>query len=83
MDFVQDALADGRTLRLLTVEDTYTREGLAIVVDTSISGLRVRRELTRLIAERERPEDIRVDNVLNASEKVRAGAHVCDRSRLA
>lgn len=62
MDFVQDALADGRTLRLLTIEDTYTREGLAIVVDTSISGLRVRRELTRLIAERERPEEIRVDN---------------------
>jgi putative transposase len=62
MDFVQDALADGRTLRLLTIEDTYTREGLAIVVDTSISGLRVRRELSRLIAERERPEEIRVDN---------------------
>lgn len=62
MDFVQDALADGRTLRLLTIEDTYTREGLAIVVDTSISGLRVRRELDRLIGERERPEEIRVDN---------------------
>jgi putative transposase len=64
MDFVQDALADGRTLRLLTIEDTYTREGLAIVVDTSISGLRVRSELTRLIAERGRPEDIRVENVV-------------------
>lgn len=62
MDFVQDALADGRILRLLTIEDTYTREGLAIVVDTSISGVRVRRELSRLIAERERPEEIRVDN---------------------
>ncbi len=62
MDFVQDAVADGRTLRLLTIEDTYTREGLAIVVDTSISGLRVRRELDRLIGERERPEEIRVDN---------------------
>jgi putative transposase len=62
MDFVQDALADGRTLRMLTIEDTYSREGLAIVVDTSISGLRVRRELDRLIAERERPEEIRVDN---------------------
>ena len=49
-------------MRLLTIEDTYTREGLAIVVDTSISGLRVRRELDRLIAERERPEEIRVDN---------------------
>ncbi len=62
MDFVQDAMADGRTLRMLTIGDTYTREGLAIVVDTSISGLRVRRELDRLIGERERPEEIRVDN---------------------
>jgi hypothetical protein len=31
-------------LRILTVEDTYTREGLAITVDTSIPGLRVRRD---------------------------------------
>jgi putative transposase len=83
MDFVQDALADGRTLRMLTIEDTYTREGLTIVVDTSISGLRVRRELDRLIAERERPEEIRVDNGLNASGKLQRCAHVCDRSQSA
>ena len=49
MDLVQDALANGRVLRILTVEDTYTREGLAITVDASIPGLRVRRELDRLI----------------------------------
>jgi len=62
MDFVQDALASGRVLRILTVEDTYTREGLAITVDTSIPGLRVRRELDRLIALHGQPEEIRVDN---------------------
>ena len=63
MDFVQDALSDGRMLRILTIEDTWSREALACVVDTSISGLRVRRELTRLVKERaERPEEIRVDN---------------------
>lgn len=62
MDFVQDGLSNGRVLRILTVEDTYTREGLAITVDTSIPGLRVRRELDRLIAEHGAPEEIRVDN---------------------
>jgi putative transposase len=62
MDFVQDGLANGRVLRILTVEDTYTREGLAITVDTSLPGLRVRRELDRLIALHGKPEEIRVDN---------------------
>jgi putative transposase len=62
MDFVQDGLANGRVLRRLTVEDTYTREGLAITVDTSIPGLRVRRELDRLITVHGKPEELRVDN---------------------
>jgi putative transposase len=62
MDFVQDGLANGKVLRILTLEDTYTREGLAITVDTSIPGLRVRRELDRLIAEHGTPEEIRVDH---------------------
>jgi putative transposase len=42
MDFVQDGLANGRVLRILRVEDTYTytytREGWAITVDTSLPG---------------------------------------------
>jgi putative transposase len=62
MDFMQDGLADGRTLRLLTVIDRYTREALALEVDTSIPGLRVRRVLDQLAAERGCPEEIRVDN---------------------
>jgi putative transposase len=62
MDFMQDATAQGRGLRILTVEDTYTREGLATEVDTSIPGVRVRRVLDRLIAEQGRPEELRVDN---------------------
>ena len=33
MDFVQDALADGRMLRILTIEDTWSREALACVVE--------------------------------------------------
>jgi putative transposase len=62
MDFMQDGLADGRTLRILTIIDRYTREALALEVDTSIPGLRVRRVLDQLAAERGCPEEIRVDN---------------------
>ena len=63
LDFVHDALAWGRKLRMLTVEDLYTREGLAIEVDTSLSGTRVARVLDRVIAERGRaPAAIVLDN---------------------
>lgn len=62
MDFMQDSLADGRTLRILTVVDRYTREALPLKIDTSIPGLRVRRVLDRLVAQRGCPEDIHVDN---------------------
>ena len=47
LDFVSDALADGRRLRILCVIDDFSRECLATVVDTSISGIRVARELDR------------------------------------
>lgn len=62
MDFVSDTLADGRTFRALTVVDEFTRESLAIEVDTSLPGLRVIRVLERLLAQRGRPEEIRVDH---------------------
>src|SRR3546814_2023744 len=44
LDFVSDALADGRRFRALCVVDDFTREALAVVVDTSLSGQRVARE---------------------------------------
>jgi putative transposase len=63
LDFVSDALAWGRRLRALTVVDLYTREALAIEVDTSLSGVRVARVLDRVIAERgQAPEAIVMDN---------------------
>ena len=62
MDFTSDALADGRALRTLNVVDTFTRECLAIEVDTSLPGLRVGRVLDRIIHERGRPEVIVTDN---------------------
>jgi putative transposase len=63
LDFVSDALADGRRLRLLTVVDTFTRESLAIEVDTSLPSLRVARVLDRIIVERgARPNELVLDN---------------------
>ena len=63
LDFVSDCTAKSRRLKLLTVVDTFTRESLAIEVDTSISGERVARVLDRVIAERgAQPEEIVMDN---------------------
>jgi len=58
LDFVNDALTDGRRFRILTVIDDYTRENLALVADTSLSGLRVSRALDQIIAERGMPTTI-------------------------
>jgi putative transposase len=55
IDFVHDQLACGRRFRVLNVVDDVTRECLAAVPDTSISGRRVARELTALIARRGKP----------------------------
>lgn len=62
LDFVHDALADGRKIRLLTIIDEFTRECLKIVVDTSLSGKRVCRELDYLIEQRGKPKLIVSDN---------------------
>jgi putative transposase len=62
LDFVSDALADGRRFRVLCVVDDFTREALATVVDTSISGARVVRELERLVAGRRLPAMVVSDN---------------------
>jgi len=62
MDFVSDTLIDGRRFRILAVVDDYTRECLCLVADTSLSGLRVARELDALIARRDRPHSCVSDN---------------------
>lgn len=62
MDFMSDALFNGRKVRLLTLIDEYTRECLAIEVDTSINGVRVTNVLTRVAMMRGLPEIIKVDN---------------------
>ena len=62
LDFVSDQLTDGRRFRILAVVDDCTRECLALVADTSLSGMRVGRELDRLVAKRCRPQMIVSDN---------------------
>ncbi len=62
LDFVSDAFTDGRRFRLLAVVDDHTRECLALVADTSLSGARVVRELDAIIAARGRPATIVSDN---------------------
>jgi len=62
LDFMSDTLLDGRCFRTLNVVDDFTRECLAIEVDTSIPGRRVVRVLERLVAERGEPESIVLDN---------------------
>ncbi|WP_440977798.1 IS3 family transposase [Sphingomonas pseudosanguinis] len=62
LDFVHDQLVTGRRFRVLNIVDDVTRECLRAVVDTSISGRRVVRELTDLVAERGKPTMIVSDN---------------------
>ena len=62
LDFVSDALDWGRRFRILAIVDDFTREVLALVVDTSIGGRRIVRELDALIARRGRPALIVSDN---------------------
>lgn len=62
LDFVSDALRDGRRFRVLGIVDDFTRECLALIVDTSLSGGRVARKLDRLIEVRGRPTSVVSDN---------------------
>ena len=62
LDFVSDQFSDGRRFRVLTIVDDCTRESLALVADTSLSGVRVARELDRLIALRGKPKTVVSDN---------------------
>ena len=62
LDFVHDAVECGRTIRVLSVVDAFTRECLALEVDTSFASRRVTRVLDAIIAERGMAGAIRVDN---------------------
>ncbi len=55
LDFVHDQFACGRRFSVLNIVDDVTRECLAAIPDTSISGRRVARELTALLERRGKP----------------------------
>jgi putative transposase len=62
LDFVHDAVECGRAIRVLSAVDAYTRECVALEVDTSFASRRVTRVLDAIVAERGRPQAIRCDN---------------------
>ena len=62
LDFAHDAVACGRAIRVLSVVDAYTRECLALEVDTSFASRRVTRVLEQIVNERGVPQAIRCDN---------------------
>jgi len=62
MDFMNDTLADGRTLRTLNVLDDCNREGLGIEADLSLPSERVIRCLEQIIEWRGKPRAVRCDN---------------------
>ena len=62
LDFVSDVLNDGRRFRILNVIDDFTRECLASVVDNSLSGIRVARELDNIAERRGYPLMVVSDN---------------------
>jgi putative transposase len=83
LDFVSDQLACGRRFRILAIFDDCTRECLAAVADTSLSGRRVARELDLLIGSRGKPRAIVSDNgteltsnaILGWADQTRVGWH--------
>ena len=83
LDFVSDTFTDCRRLRILAVVDDFTRECIALVADTSLSGLRVARELGAAISNRKKPAMIVSDNgteftnmaILKWSQEVRVEWH--------
>src|SRR5438309_378574 len=62
LHFVDGAVDCGRAIRVLSVVDAYTRECLALEVDTSFASRRVTRVLDAIVAERGQPLAIRCDN---------------------
>ena len=62
LDFISDALTNGQRFRVLCVIDDYSRECLACIADTALSGHRVARELDRIMERRGHPAMIVSDN---------------------
>ena len=62
IDFMHDALANGRAFRTFNVLDDYNREGLGIEADFGLPAARITRVLDQIIEWRGKPVAIRSDN---------------------
>ena len=62
LDFIHDNLWNGRKIRFLTIQDDFSREGLAIEADTSLPGKRVVRVLDSILEHRPPPIRLLMDN---------------------
>ncbi len=62
LDFMHDALYDGRRFRVLNVLDEGNREGLAVEIGTSLASVRVVALLEQLVAQHGAPQALRCDN---------------------
>jgi putative transposase len=67
------ALACSRRFRVLAVVDDFTRECLALAVDNSLSGIRVARELGRMVERRGRPCLVVSDNGTELTSRAMLG----------
>jgi len=62
MDFMSDALWNGRRFRTFNVMDDFNRESLCVEIDLNLSATRVVCPLERLAAWRGYPAKVRMDN---------------------
>jgi len=69
LDFVADQLTTGRRFRILTVVDDFTKERLAAVPDTSVTGRRLVAELDKIVERRGKPLSIVSDNGGNMTSR--------------
>ena len=69
LDFISDAFTDGRRFRVLAIIDDFSRECLILIADTSLSGLRMTRELDSIIKQRKQRRKIVSDNGTEMASK--------------